>query len=199
MLASIGETAELDRVLDSITLTNGLTPAAMEVLDRLSERAAPATKLNRLAFATAIPPQRLLEQVAAWPGRTHLAELVAIPQHRVGEAWYEADLLWLFAFDQLGIERIGIESGPYANRVVLTRVTGGIEVDIVANQEGLVVRMLSRKLPLPIKRLVVRGTPQVWFPPGRDFAKAIKKLPASAVELRERWASLGQLDRRTRK
>jgi len=191
-LAMLEALTSARRPLDGIQLSCGLHGKALAALDR----AIPALGLRSLAFATSLAPRAVLDQLRAWPGHAALRELIAMPDHRASAAWEADDLAWLFAFDELGVERLGVEHGPYVNRVVLTRTEAGVEADIVANQDWLVVRLLTRRLPRPVTKLVLRATSQLWFGPGPKLAKALASLPASAVELRDRWRSVERRDRR---
>lgn len=178
MLAALPEAA---RPIEAVELSS-FAQATLGILDRVG----PSAGIKSLTFPTTDSPAQLLEHVGRWAGRARFDELVAAPHHRAGDAWAEDDLTWLFAFERLGVRRLGISLGVYDNRLVLTRTKTGVTAEIVANQDALVVRLLTRKLPLKLEHTVIRGSPAIWFPPGPVAVKAIKKARA---ELRERWRS----------
>jgi hypothetical protein len=106
-----------------------------------------------------------------------------MPHRRASEQWWTDPKAWLLAFDELApVKRLGM--GRRDDRIVVERGARGLRVEVHASQEWAVCQAV--KLP-KIEKLVVRGTPAAWFPPTQSFTKAIKKLPASAVELHDGW------------
>lgn len=178
------ELPAIGRPIDRITLSAGLTREALDLLDGVAKK----TGVRCLAFETKQTPAGLVAQMAAWPIRARFDELCAIPHRSTGDAWTD-ELPWLTAFDKLApVRRLGV--GSWHGRVVVERTDKGLVVDITARQEHSIVSLLSKQLPARIVRLVVRGKPDAWSKPTAAFGKAIARLPASVVELREGWANL---------
>jgi len=175
-LAMLRELAKLGHPLDLLS-TLPPAPGVFAALDAIDTRGV-AFDVPRDA------PAETVARVRAWRGRTKLTTLVASVHFRAATAWYGDLAAWLFAFDELGVRRLGIAEDE--GTVVVERTPAGLAIDARLAQQALLVGIAS-VIDEPVARLTVRGTPRSWAPPTAAWKRTLKQLAPKRLELLDGW------------